>query len=88
MGGAQQKRGVPDIVGCWGGVFVAFEVKRPVVGRVSDLQKHVIDQINEAGGHAFIVYSLEDVKRAIMRIDPHYLASGSKERGGDVGLCT
>lgn len=84
MGGAQQKRGVPDIVGCWGSVFVAFEVKRPVVGRVSALQEHIIEEIRAAGGHAYVVYSVEDVKRAIMGIDPRMLAGRAFDRGGDV----
>ena len=84
MGGAQQKRGVPDIVGCWKGMFVAFEVKRPVVGRVSDLQAHIIDQINSVGGRAFVVYSVEDVKRAIMLLDADMLAARTFEGGGDV----
>lgn len=84
LGGAQQKRGVPDIVGTWNGSFIAFEVKRPVVGRVSPLQEHVIEEIQKAGGHAFVVRSVEDVKRAIMRIDPHMLAARVFDRGGDV----
>ena len=83
MGGAQQKRGVPDIVGCWRGAFVAFEVKRPQVGRVSDLQKHIIEQINEVGGRAFVVYSVEDVKRAIMSVEADMLAARSFLGGGD-----
>lgn len=84
LGGAQQKRGVPDIVGCWRGAFVAFEVKRPQLGRVSDLQQHIIDQINGVGGRAFVVYSVEDVKRAILDLDAHMLAARAFDRGGDV----
>lgn len=63
QGGGSQMRGIPDIVGCYCGLFVAFEVKRPIVGRLSELQKHRIDQIIAAGGRACVVYGVEDVKR-------------------------
>ena len=65
QGGGSQMRGVPDIVGCYCGLFVAFEVKRPVVGKLSELQKHRIDQIIAAGGRACVVYGVEDVKRVL-----------------------
>ena len=71
QGGGAQMRGVPDIVGCYCGLFVAFEVKRPEVGKLSELQKHRIDQIIAAGGRAFVVYGVEDVKRALEGLSAH-----------------
>jgi len=65
QGGGSQMRGVPDIVGCYRGLFVGFEVKRPKVGRLSQLQAHRIDQIKAVNGHAFVVYGVEDVKQAL-----------------------
>lgn len=65
QGGGAQLKGVPDIIGCYRGFFVGFEVKRPVVGQVSEIQKHRIEQIRAAGGHAFVVYGLDDVKKAL-----------------------
>lgn len=65
QGGGSQMRGVPDIVGCYRGLFVAFEVKRPVVGKISALQAHRIDQIKAVNGHACVVYGVEDVKREL-----------------------
>ena len=65
QGGGSQMRGVPDIVGCYNGQFVGFEVKRPIVGRLSKLQEHRIEQIKAAKGHAFVVYSVEDVRQAL-----------------------
>ena len=65
QGGGSQMRGVPDIVGCYRGLFVGFEVKRPKVGKVSALQTHRIEQIQSAKGHAFVVYGVEDVKREL-----------------------
>lgn len=80
QGGGSQMRGVPDIVGCYCGLFVAFEVKRPVVGKLSELQKHRIDQIIAAGGRAFVVYGLDDVKKALEGLSSN-LCTG----GGDCG---
>ena len=86
-GGAAQMRGVPDIVGCWRGRFVGFEVKRPTVGRVSDLQRHRIDQVRAAGGVAEVVYGLEDVRRVLDEVDSAIRAEGlaacSCDGGGD-----
>lgn len=56
-----QKAGVPDIIACINGKFVGIEVKRPG-GRVSELQKHQIEQIQKSGGVAFVAYSLEEVR--------------------------
>lgn len=56
-----QKAGVPDILACINGKFVGIEVKRPG-GVVSALQKYNIQRIKEAGGVAFVAYSVEDVR--------------------------
>lgn len=56
-----QKAGVPDIIACINGKFVGIEVKRPG-GRVSELQKYQIEQIQKSGGVAFVAYSLEEVR--------------------------
>jgi len=42
--------GTPDILACVKGVFVGIEVKKPKGGRVSDLQKLKLAQIEKAGG--------------------------------------
>lgn len=59
------KSGVPDILACDPkGKFWAFEVK--VEGnKPSPLQEYNIKLINDTGGEAHVVYSLEDVKEAI-----------------------
>lgn len=59
-GGPMQQRGVPDIICCMGGVFVALEVKRPDVGRLTDLQALTIERIRDAGGVAEVVTSVEE----------------------------
>lgn len=81
LGGAQQKRGVPDIIGCFNGIFVAFEVKRPGVGVVSDLQAHIIEQIKSANGHSFVVYSVDDVKAALAGLAARSFVGGGDDYG-------
>jgi len=61
--------GVPDLLICYRGVFIALEVKRPVGGRLSALQKIQIEAIEKAGGVARVVRSLDEVKEIINKID-------------------
>lgn len=54
--GAQfTKSGIPDILACVGGHFVAIEVKAQN-GTPSELQLHTIEQIKNSLGFAFVVY--------------------------------
>lgn len=46
--------GIPDILACVNGRFVGIEVKSEE-GKASELQKHQMKKIREAGGTAFIV---------------------------------
>ena len=59
-GGPMQQRGVPDLICCVNGAFVALEVKRPELGRLTDLQALTIERIREAGGVAEVVTSVEE----------------------------
>ena len=56
--------GVPDVICCLDGRFFAFEVKTPE-GRLTKLQEHTIQRIKDAGGHAFVVRSVDDVKAVL-----------------------
>ena len=60
------KSGVPDILACVDGYFVAIEVKGPN-GTPSELQLHTIKKIREAGGFAFVLYpsGFDEFKRFI-----------------------
>lgn len=60
-GGLYSTAGIPDIICCYRGKFVSFEVKTPS-GKLSKLQEITIKRINEAGGMAFKVVSLQEVK--------------------------
>ena len=47
--------GVPDIIACVNGHFVAVEVKAEN-GKPSELQLYHLDEIRKAAGHAFLLY--------------------------------
>ncbi len=69
-GGMYGQLGVPDIIGCYLGRLYAFEVKRPKgpknpAGRPTKIQLRNIGLINDAGGHACIVHSLQEVEDVI-----------------------
>lgn len=49
------KDGIPDILACINGYFLAIEVKARN-GRPSELQKYNVAKINGSGGYAIILY--------------------------------
>lgn len=53
--GPYSKAGIPDIICCSNGCFVAIEVKAPN-GKPTELQKRNIELIQESGGQAYILY--------------------------------
>lgn len=65
-GYAFQSIGLPDLVCIVDGRFVGLEVKRPRVGRVTEIQAATLEKIRRAGGYATVVTSVEDARAAIM----------------------
>lgn len=67
-GGQYGTAGIPDIIVCYKGKFVAFEAK---VGRnkPTKLQSATIEQIQNAGGYAMVVRSVADAQTLIGAID-------------------
>lgn len=63
-GGVYAQAGIPDIIACVGGRFVAFEVKTSS-GKLTKLQEVTIRKINEAKGKAYKVISVEEVSRIL-----------------------
>ena len=59
-GGAYGTAGIPDIIACLHGRFLAFEVKTET-GKLSKLQEVTIQRIREAKGKAFTVRSAAEV---------------------------
>lgn len=60
-GGMYGTAGVPDIIACIGGRFYAFEVKTDK-GKATALQEATIRKIQNAGGIAVIVRSVDEVR--------------------------
>ena len=58
------KSGVPDILACLGGKFVAIEVKRPGE-KARPLQLAQIRRIRSAGGTSFETDNVEEAKRIL-----------------------
>ena len=66
-GGQFGTAGIPDIIVCYKGKFIAFECKRPG-GKPTVLQKITINKIAKAGGIVQVVTSVEQVKEVIERL--------------------
>lgn len=67
MSGASNMSGFPDLLVCYIGQFVAFEIKTPT-GKPTLQQEKVIDDIKKAGGFAYIVQSVEDVEKYLEKV--------------------
>lgn len=63
--GAYSEGGIPDIMVILEGHYFGFEVKRPVFGEPSELQKQAIKKINAAGGTAAVVIWPEEAIKII-----------------------
>ena len=66
-GGSYGSAGIPDIICCFHGRFVAFEVKTEK-GRTTKLQDINIRNIHKADGVALVVRSLDEVKDALKEL--------------------
>ena len=66
-GGQYGTAGIPDIIVCYKGRFIGLEAK---VGRnnPTKLQSVTIEQIQNAGGIAVVVRSVDDVKAVMEKI--------------------
>ena len=56
--------GIPDIICCYKGKFISFEVKTET-GQPTELQKATIKKIQKAGGVAMVVRSVDEVRAVI-----------------------
>ena len=72
---AYESQGEPDLVCCYEGIFVGFELK--VKGnKPSKLQELKMKLIRDAGGRAKAVYSLDEIQEELYEI--HRLQQGDK----------
>ena len=64
-GGVYQARGIPDIYHLERGASFWIEVKRPRLGKLTDIQAATIARLNEAGAYAFAATGVDEVRHAI-----------------------
>lgn len=62
--GVYGEKGVPDIICCIKGLFVAFEVKVPGK-KPTKIQQVYLDKINYIDGIAYCVHNVEEVKNIL-----------------------
>lgn len=74
-GGLYGAAGIPDIIACVNGRFVAFEVKT-TSGKATKLQEATIRKILNAGGVAAVVHSVDEAK---VILGKHELLQGTKQ---------
>lgn len=67
-GGQYGTAGIPDLIVCYKGKFIAFEAK---VGKnkATPLQDATIKRIIKAGGYALVVRTLDEVKEIITALE-------------------
>lgn len=65
-GSPYMPRGIPDIIGCYRGRFVALEVKRPGE-KPSVIQGVTLRALKRAGAITAIVHSLDETKEVLMK---------------------
>ena len=68
FGGLYGTAGIPDVLCCYNGKFVAFEVKTPN-GKLSKLQEIILQKIQNANGIACKVTSLDEVKEILKNLE-------------------
>ena len=72
-GGMYGTAGIPDIIACYHGQFIAFEVKVPG-GKLTKLQELTIQKINDAKGYAYKVTSAADVAAILQQLEADFYA--------------
>ncbi len=63
-GGMYGTAGIPDVICCYQGRFIGFEVKTDT-GQPTELQKATIRKIRNCGGIALVVRSVDEVRAVI-----------------------
>lgn len=67
-GGMYGTAGIPDVICCFYGRFIAFEVKTQS-GKLTKLQEITIQRIKDAKGEAFKVTSADEVKTILEKLE-------------------
>jgi len=67
---AASKKGVPDILACYKGKFIAIEVKTPTTRKnTTKLQDYNLNKVRQAAGYAMVAVDIEDLECILNEID-------------------
>lgn len=61
--------GIPDIIGCYRGRFIGWEVKREAGIPAKPIQLFYLKRIRAAGGVAALIHSVEQARTILDRLD-------------------
>lgn len=71
--------GLPDISGCFHGMYFGFETKLPESrSNTSAMQERVMQKIRDAGGVAQVVCTADEALKAMVTGYQQYLSKGRK----------
>jgi len=78
-GNAIQMSGIPDIIGCYRGHFIAMEVKLPRRLIVSKRQRLILRRIRRAGGTSIVIQDSLAALEVLDRVDATLDSLGGHE---------
>lgn len=64
--GPYSRQGLPDITCIVNGKYFGFEVKRPFIGKLSEIQRRTIEKIRVAGGRVEVVSFPSEVAKILV----------------------
>ena len=67
-GSGMMMAGLPDLIVCYRGLYLGLEVKMPG-NKASKVQSRVHEKIQQAGGYAAVVYSVEEAISCLDDLD-------------------
>jgi Holliday junction resolvase len=69
-GDPRQRRGLPDVLACYRGWPIAIETKMPgKEGTLTKIQHHTLLEIKRAGGLAYVMTTVAQVRKLLDWID-------------------
>ena len=69
------RKGIPDIIACYKGIFLAIEVKTPdKLNNTTKLQEFNLRKISEAGGYSLVASEVDQVEAILARIDERFIS--------------
>lgn len=76
--------GIPDIIGCYRGLFFGLETKVPGAPGATPIQQHVHGEIRGASGHCFVVRSVAEAADVIVMLDTFATTRGLPAKAPEI----